>query len=450
MYILLRSLVSSDVTVLLCTVRGVFREDASRRLQVGSGPVKIARGDLDGDGSHDDLVILNRTSSSLSVFMRNDARVFEEASYSPVALVGSTPSGLVVRELNKQESAAGRLNAPVAFDDVMVSMAGSDTIETLFNTGSDLVRQRPLTLASGAHPVDFIQTDINGDGNPLVDRDLESIILNQGLNNVQVVEFVDGLAQFIEPGMALDPGCVPVRMELVDTNGDGRRDLIVLCSGTGTVTVYLGHETGLFSPWQCASIGCRKPTLLSGNAPLDMDLAPLDVNPGVDLVVANQFSDQMTVFFARDVPQDGITINVADLDGTPLPDLVYLDDQGAPLSTTATGASGRFIAFNALPGNVWASAIDGDNGNRRFMVFPDEVTSGLVRVAVQSPVGFITLTGQVNDAVGSPQAGIEVRFAGSGIAATTIDDLGTSGVYQVQVPSNQNDSMVRLRELSVP
>ncbi len=438
---------SSDVTVLLGTVRGVFREDPSRRLQVGSGPIRIARGDLDGDGAKDDLVILNRAGASLSVFLRNDEKQFEEALYSPVPLVGSSPSGLVVRELNKQESNAGRLNAPIVLDDVMVSMEGSSTIETLFNAGDNLVRQAPLPLASGARPVDFIQTDINGDGIPLIDRDLESIVLNQGLNNVQVIETVDGLAQFIEPGMPLDPGCVPTRMELVDINGDGSRDLTVLCTGTGTVTVYLGHEDGLFSPWQCASAGCRKPPLISGDAPLDIAIADLDVNPGVDLAVANRFSDTMTVFFARNIPQDGISVTVADLEGAPLPDLVYLDEAGAPLSTSSTGLSGRFIAFNAPPGNIWASAIDGDNGNRRYIVRPGEVTTGILRVLVQSPTDYVTLQGQVNDAVGSPQAGIEVRFAGSGIAASTADDLGSSGVYEVQVPSNQNDGVVRLKEL---
>ncbi|MBI5137830.1 MAG: VCBS repeat-containing protein [Nitrospirae bacterium] len=444
---------SSDITVLLGTVRGVFREDRTRRLQVGNGPVRMARGDLDGDGQSDDIVVLNRASTSLSIFYRNEEKLFEEAPYSPVALSGSLPSALMVRELNKEESAAGRLNGPVVLDDVVVAMEGSNTIETYFNAADKLVRQVPLSLASSARPVDLIQTDINGDGIATVDRDLESIVLNQGLNNVQVIERVDGLAQFIEPGMALDPGCVPTRMKLEDINGDGRRDLVVLCSGTGTVTVYLGHEDGLFSPWQCAAAGCRRPPLATGDAPLDIATGFLDVEPGLDLAVVNHFSDTATLYFAHRVAQDGIAVTVADLEGNPVPDLVYLDAAGRPLSPLGgdvTDTSGRFIAFNVPAGNVWASAVDGDNGNRRFVVFPDEVTYARLNVVVQSPGQYVMLQGQVNDAVGVPQANIEVRFAGSGIATTTSNDLAASGVYDMGLPSNQNDGVVRLTQPRLP
>jgi hypothetical protein len=117
-----------------------------------------------------------------------------------------------------------------------------------------------------------------------------------------------------------------------------------------------------------------------------------------------------------------------------------------PAGGSETSDSGRFIAFNMPPGEVWASAIGGDNGNRRFIVRPDEVTNALVSVVVGSPVEFLTLQGQVNDAVGTAQADIEICFAGSASQAITTDDLTASGVYTVQVPSNQNDGVVWLRQ----
>ena len=59
----------------------------------------------------------------------------------------------------------------------------------------------------------------------------------------------------------------------------------------------------------------------------------------------------------------------------------------------------------------------------------------------------VTILGQVQDAVQSPQSGIAVEFAGSGIGTVSATETTTSGVYSLTLPSNQNDGVVRLHGL---
>jgi len=239
-------------------------------------------------------------------------------------------------------------------------------------------------------------------------------------------------------------------MSLLDTNSDGGRDLVVLCTGNGTVTVYLGHEDGVFIPWQCARPECRRPPLASGTAPSGLVTGRFDLTGGADLAVVNQFSDTLTLYLSRDVPLDGVRVTVADIDRQHVFPVTYLNVDSRPTLGTATDASGRFMALNVDPGNVWAASVDGDNGNRRYVVFPDQVSYGDLRVVADSVNTTVVLQGQVNDAVGSPQANIEVNLAGSGVEVITSEALSANGVYEMTVPANQNVSVMRLRKPVLP
>jgi len=437
---------AGEVTVLLGTVRGVFREDASRRVLVGNAPVSMALGDMDGDGIHDDLVVLNGGGGSptLSVFYRNDQRRYVAAPYSGMLLDGSGPARLVVRDIDPPEDSGGRLNVAPPLDDVTVVMEGSDEIETYANDGDVLVRQTPLPLVSGAAPTDVVRVDVNGGAVAGVTLDLEYVVLEGGTNQVKVIHLENGLAQEIAPPVQLDAGCAPRALRLVETNGDGRADLVVPCSGNGTVTVYLGTGGGFFTPWQCDD-GCPRPAVTTGTAPVSLVTDLFDAETGSDMAVVNKFSDSLSIFYGRPTPLPGVQVTVADVDGTPTPDVVYLDDAGVPLGTNATGDSGRFIAFNVPPGNAFMSATGGENANRRVVVFPGQASYAPLFVLAGSPSS-VTIQGQVNDAVSSPQAGVDVEFGGTGIATTTTEALGADGVYELTLPSNQNDGVMLLRQ----
>jgi hypothetical protein len=436
---------AGEITFLLGTVRGVFREDPSRRLLVGNAPVDIGTGDMDGDGQRDDVVVLNGGGGSptLSIFIRNDDRQYEPASYSGVLLSGSGPSRLVVRDVDPIADTAGQLNPLSPLSDVIVAMEGSDQVETYTNLGNQLSLSEVLTLGSGAAPSDVLRLDINGDAVSGVTTDLEYVVLNSGTNTVDVIQVEGGVASALAPPVALDAGCAGRAMDLVDTNADGRLDLVVACSGLGTVTIYLGTGDGAFTKWQCDT-SCPRPAIPTGVLPLALDTDLFDPLPGSDLAVANRFSDSMSIFYATPSPVAGISMTVTDDEGAVAPDIVYLDAAGNPLPGNVTDGSGRFIVFNVPPGNAWLSATGGQNGNTRVRVFPDSASFSRLLVLAASPPS-VTLEGQVSDAVNAPQSDIEVTFAGTGIATVSADELATSGVYELSLPSNQNNGVVRLR-----
>jgi len=439
---------SGEITFLLGTVRGVFREDPSRRLLVGNAPVGIAVGDMDGDGRKDDIVVLNGGGGSptLSVFIRNDDRQYEPAAYSGMLLVGSGPSRLLVRDVDPIADTGGQLNPLAPLDDVIVTMEGSDQVETYDNLGDQLLRTEGINLASGSAPSDVRRIDLNGDAVAGESTDLEYIVLESGTDTVDVIQVDGGVPSPLNPAspsVALDPGCASRAMDLVDVNGDGRLDLVVACSGLNTVTIYLGAGNGVFTKWQCDT-GCPHPAIPVGVRPVALDSDLFDPEPGADLAVANRFSDSMSVFYAIPSPVAGIPITVTDDAGDVAPDVVYLDAAGNVVPGNVTDASGRFIVFNVVPGETWLSATGGLNGNTRVRVFADSATFAQLPVLAASPAA-VTLQGQVSDAVNAPQSNIEVTFSGTGIATVSTDQLSTSGVYELTLPSNQNNGVIRLR-----
>lgn len=436
---------AGEITFLLGTVRGVFREDPSRRLLVGNAPVGIEIGDMDGDGARDDLVVLNGGGGSptLSIFIRNDDRRYQAASYSGTLLSGSGPSRLVVRDVDPIADTAGQLNPASPLSDVVVAMEGSDQVETYTNLGNRMALSEVLTLGSGSAPSDVRRLDINGDAIAGETTDLEYVVLNSGTGTVDVIQVDGGVASALAPPVALDAGCVGRAMDLVDTNGDGRLDLVVACSGLGTVTIYLGTGNGAFTKWQCAT-DCPRPPISTGILPLALDNDLFDPQPGSDLAVANRFSDSLSIFYATPTPVEGVDVTVTGDEGTVAPDIVYLDAAGNPIPGNVTDGSGRFIVFNVPPGNAWISATGGQNGNARVRVFPDSASFSRLQVLAASPPA-VTLEGQVSDAVNAPQSDIEVTFAGTGIGTVSATELSTTGVYEMSLPSNQNNGVIRLR-----
>ncbi len=450
---------SGEINVLLGTPRGAFRPDPSRRLHVQNAPREIRIGDLDGDGSRDDLVVLNSGGTpSLSVFFRNEDQRFVEAPYSPALLDGVNPTAISVQDVHPIPNDAGQLNTDPIVDDVVVVMEGSDTVETYGNAGTRLVREFPLFLPAGSRPVDVLRFDINQDAiDPMVDRDLEYIVLNAGTNTVNVYEVDPDTASIreIAPPVNLDTGCAPTSFTMADTNRDRRGDLVVLCSGTGTVSVYLGAGAGFFFAWQCAEgivesdnlyHDCRRPPLVTGDAPSGLVTGFYDQSAGVDVVIANRFSDSLTLYHAASTPLVGVPAQVLDIDGNPVQDIAYLDDNGNLIpAATSTGTSGRFMAFNVPPGNMWLTSTSGDNGNRRMVVFPGQVSYSVLDVTVGSRPS-VTLLGQVVDAVGSTQPDIDITFSATGISEMSGQGVVATGTYEAVLPSNLLETTVRLTQ----
>jgi subtilisin family serine protease len=201
----------------------------------------------------------------------------------------------------------------------------------------------PQTMAAGSGapgfglrptlPADYIPTAVaTGDFNH--DGHLDWAVANGGSNTIWVyLGNGDGTSQL--PTILQLAGQAPLQIVAADLRHNGNLDLIVAEADTGTVGVLLGNGDGTFQP----------EVLYYAPVPI-LTLAVADFNGDGNIdIVAGLYGDATTgplAFFAGDgkghlapvlirPPEDYIgsfytaTIQVADLDGDGLPDLVTTD-----------------------------------------------------------------------------------------------------------------------------
>lgn len=82
-------------------------------------------------------------------------------------------------------------------------------------------------------------------------------------------------------------GPSPRSIAIADLDGDGRRDVVVACSGDDTVQLFMGSADGRLSDQPRAVPG--------GNEPSDVETVDLDQDGDSDLVVANHETSKITV-----------------------------------------------------------------------------------------------------------------------------------------------------------
>jgi hypothetical protein len=89
---------SNDVSVLLGNGSGGFSAAGGSPFAVGTAPTSVAVGDLNGDGQHD-LATANSGSNDVSVLLGNGSGGFSAAGGSPF-VVGSDPLSVATGDLN--------------------------------------------------------------------------------------------------------------------------------------------------------------------------------------------------------------------------------------------------------------------------------------------------------------------------------------------------------------
>src|SRR5262249_36934850 len=191
---------SSRAFVYLRNADGSFAADPLA-LQTGASPSDVAVADLDGDG-HPDLVVTNRYSGDVSVFVNTSQR-----------------GGLPFAPEQRYRAGAG----PFSLGRQVQDFAFPPT-----------VRSRQGTVAAVAGQFD-------GDGAVdllVLDRDAAagSVLLG------------DGLGGLFNPGAGLTfyAGTDPTAVISVDLNKDGHPDLAVLDRAAGAVRIFLGRGDGTF------------------------------------------------------------------------------------------------------------------------------------------------------------------------------------------------------------
>jgi Ca2+-binding RTX toxin-like protein len=219
-----------------------------------------------------------------------------------------------------------------------------------------------------------------------------------------------------------------------DLNADGRADVAVAVNGNpGTLRVYLGNGNGTFDA------GTPYP---AGAFPQDVVIARMDSNSSPDIAVANQTSNNVSVYLnngagtlapAPGSPvsdpggNDFLGIGAGDLDGDGFTDLAVGGGGGTNpgvffLKGSATGA---FAAPAPLGGNGAQKPVIGDlNGDGRADIAAGRPGIGDVVIIKGNPSGFA-----------GPVA-VDPDGPGGNNGRITIGDLDGDGVLDLAVPNS--------------
>ncbi len=250
------------ITVRLGNGDGTFQ--ARTDYVVGDSPAAIATGDVNGD-SNVDLVVANEGSNSLSILIGDGNGSFTAAA--PVAL--STPPSDV---------GLGDFDGNGTLDLAVGSVSPNTSITLLGNGDGTFGAALSVDLGDFARAVTVVDVDEDG---------LDDVATLIGLGDIGVRRS-SGAGTFENPARLSAPG-LTTDLAVADMTGDGDLDLVVigeLVFGFGSaVAVLEGNGRGAFRASYSGDDGCS-----------DVGFGDLDGDGIPDMVLVNEFSDNLSVF----------------------------------------------------------------------------------------------------------------------------------------------------------
>ncbi len=338
----------------------------------GFGPRSITVGDLNGDGKLD-LAVANVDSANVSVLLNTTAPGAATPSFAAKEdfAPGTHPISVTVGDLNGD----GKL-------DLVVANAGSANVSVLLNTTAPGAATPSFAakqdFASGTAP-DFVTVgDLNGDGK------LDLVVAN-GLSTVSVLLNTTaqcGAAPGFTPKEDFATGSTPSSGTVGDLNGDGKLDLAVANFNSDNVSVLLNTT----APGAVTPSFAAKEDFATGTSPISVTLGDLNRDGKLDLVVANQGPDNVSVLLNTTAPgaatpsfaakEDFATgfgpqsVTVGELNGDSNLDLVVANygshtvsvllNTTAPGAATPSFAAKEDFATGSNPSSVTGADLNGD------------------------------------------------------------------------------------------
>ena len=390
---------------------------APNRRYMGTNPNQLLVVDLDGDG-FEDLITPNTSTHTLSVRWGNGtdfpvkvdvslaARGCVQSNRVVVAdvdgtggldlLVSCLSSNNVVRvsqasprNLSAVATVAtlGTTVRDIGFGDVtgdgvpdiVAAHNGSDTITVMPGLGGGLFAAANSFSnevgASGVQAWKLRLVDVSGDGLKDV------VVVNRGSYDI-TVHVADGMGGLLQPvpfPLSSTGVCtLPEDLEVVDVTQDGQPDVLVACRNDNQMVILKGVFGG--ATFQ-APVAFATSSGNLGTQPTALQVARVDDDPYLDVLLANEGSDDITILYGDGaggfslaghvtgrLNREGSTTNdvaVSDVDNDGLLDLIVLDRGSAFVMLLPGLGDGEFAIPNQLfsedaPTEILAADLSGD------------------------------------------------------------------------------------------
>lgn len=258
----------SQIVVLLGNGDGTFHALSAISNPQGILPLFFITADLNNDGKTDlvGFASVNPLDNQLVTLLGNGDGTFQSPVLSPGAIEHQRfPSSIAVGDFN----ADGRIDLAVTFSTSGIG-GGPGDVEVFLGNGDGTAQTPivyPLSNLASSHPNGLAVADFSGDGK------LDLVVSDSGTGTVSIL-LGNGDGSFHMPTTVAVGGG---QMVTADLNGDGKADLIV--TGSASVSVFLGNGDGTFG----SAMNFPTPSTTTAAQPM---LADLNGDEKLDLVVS--------------------------------------------------------------------------------------------------------------------------------------------------------------------
>ena len=413
---------TGEVGVFLGDGHGAFGNEIKSPTSATNNGVDFALADLNGDGNLDVAVAAGvTTDNSVQVLLGNGDGAFGTGTYYA--------SGTNVAKV-----AVGDFDGDGA-PDLATANVNSSNVGILFNNGGNTGAFQDakliLPLPGGLRaPKGIVARDLNNDGRVDV-----AVAFGSGqFSTAVVVALGNGDGSFLNPVVTPLPSLAsPSHLIAVDLNGDKVLDLVTADLALSDMQVLIGKGDGTY----LAPVGYP-----GGYGVTALDAADMDGDGRTDVVVGNNFSNDLLVSFGDGAghlsvgppsyPTKGnvsVTLDADDFTGDSVKDLVVANRNSSNLSIFIGKPDGTFQDAQLLPTSKFPTDVALGHFNADAPVdlaVPSEDDNNILPML---GTGAGTFTAQTPIPIGQ---GTFTRFIATGrFNNDAFDDLAmTSGYFQ--------------------